>query len=353
MAITPQYPSGYNTYVPNTQATNNLIIDFARNIKDFKLNLYTQTIKVTENVGMYTRMTNEVCSRFLNSNDSVWADANERPLGAQNLESFADETYRTIRRTFPVTLGYLSTQQASWNMTSQYQKILGTQAMTARAATVVKELLNPANYTEDHKISVKNASTGGSSSEGWDTSQTSDGHIKRTIYDAVNVILRDTLGVVSEKDLMLVLSAEAAAKLMQSQEVVDYIKGTPDSWKFTQGTLATGMYGMPETLFGIRVVVEDSVKVTSRKGEARKTEWLWPTDTAVICARPGGITAMQGPNFSTCVLFAKEEMTSETFDDARNRRTVLSVTEDYCAKVIAPVSGVLLQELFSTSPAIS
>ena len=42
MPITPQYPSGYNTYVPNTQATNNLIIDFARNINDFKLNQYTQ-----------------------------------------------------------------------------------------------------------------------------------------------------------------------------------------------------------------------------------------------------------------------------------------------------------------------
>ena len=92
MAITPQYPSGYNTYVPNTQATNNLIIDFARNIDQFKLNQYTQTIKVSENVGMYTRMTNEVCARFLNSNDNVWADATERPLGNQNLESF-DSTH--------------------------------------------------------------------------------------------------------------------------------------------------------------------------------------------------------------------------------------------------------------------
>lgn len=61
MPITPQYPSGYNTYVPNTQATNNLIIDFARNINDFKLNQYTQIIKVDTNVGLFTRMTNEVC----------------------------------------------------------------------------------------------------------------------------------------------------------------------------------------------------------------------------------------------------------------------------------------------------
>lgn len=343
MAITPQYPSGYNTYVPNTQATNNLIIDFARNIDQFKLNQYTQTIKVSENVGMYTRMTNEVCARFLNSNDSVWADATERPLGNQNLESFANETYRTIRRTFPVTLGYLSTQQASWNMTAQYQRILGTQAMTARSTLVVDAMLDTTAYDASHVVDV--ATNYGA----WDQSITSNGLIKATIYDAVNTILKDTLGVVQQKDLILVVSAEAAAEIMQTQEIVDYIKGSPDAWKMTTGKLASGPYGLPDTLYGIKVVVEDGVKVTSKKGAARVTDWLWPKNKAIICARPGGITAMQGPNFSTCVLFAKEEMTSETFDDSRNRRTVLSVTEDYCAKVIAPVSGVVLTNLFTTT----
>ncbi len=343
MAITPQYPSGYNTYVPNTQATNNLIIDFARNIDQFKLNQYTQTIKVSENVGMYTRMTNEVCSRFLNGNDSVWADATERPLGNQNLESFANETYRTIRRTFPVTLGYLASQQASWNMTAQYQRILGTQAMTARSCLVVDALLDASAYDASHVFNVT------TKYGAWNESLTASGYIKQTIYDAVNTILKDTLGCVQQKDLMLVISAEAAAKLMQSQEIVDYIKGSPDAWKMTTGQLASGPYGLPETLYGLKVVVEDGVKVTSKKGSARATDWLWPKDKAVIVSRPGGITGMQGPNFSTCVIFAREEMTAETFDDAKNRRTILSVTEDYCAKVIAPVSGVVLTNLFSAS----
>lgn len=342
MAITPQYPGAYNTYVPNTQATNNLIIDFARNIDQFKLNQYTQTIKVSENVGMYTRMTNEVCSRFLNANDSAWADATERPLGNQNLESFANETYRTTRRTFPVTLGYLASQQASWNLTAQYQRILGTQAMTARSQIVLDALLDTSAYDASHVVDVTT-----DYGDGWDNSLTSGGIIKATIYDAVNTILKDTLGCVQQKDLILVVSAEAAATIMQSQEIVDYLKGSPDAWRMTQGNLASGPYGLPETLYGIKVVVEDGVKVTSKKGAARVTDWLFPKDKAIICARPGGLTAMQGPNFSTCVIFAKEEMTAETFDDSRNRRTVLSVTEDYCAKVIAPVSGVILTNLFS------
>lgn len=343
MAITPQYPSQYNTFVPNTQATNNLIIDFARNVNDFKVNNYCQTIKVSENVGLFTRMTNEVCARFINSNDSVWADASERPLGWQNYESFANETYKTVRRSFPVTLGYLTTEQASWDMFAQYQNILGRQAMTARSCLVVDALTDSSVYDVSHVFDV--ATDYGE----WDASITSSLSIKKSIFDAVNKIAKDTLGAVQQKDLILVLSPEAAAKMMTSQEIVDYVKGSPDAWSMTRGTLEAGPYGLPPTLYGIKVVVEDAVKVTSKKGSARQTEWLFPADTAVICARPGGITAPQGPSFSTVALFAKEEMTAERLDDARNRRTILSVTEDYCAQVIAPISGVLLTNLFSSS----
>lgn len=343
MAITPQYPSGYNTYVPNTQATNNLIIDFARNPKDFKLNQYIQVMKVSENVGMYTRMTNEVCARFLNANNSVWADGAERPLGVHNLESFANETYRTIRRTFPTTLGYLASKQASWNMVAQYQNILATQAMTARSILAVDALLKATNYDVSHVVNVT------SSYGAWDASTTATGYIKATLYDAINTILKDTLGFVRQEDLILVVSAEAASKIMQSQEIVDYIKGTPDSWPMTKGTLEKGPYGLPPTLYGVKVVVEDAVKVTSPKGVPRVTEWLWPKDKAILCARPGGIEAFQGPSFSTCVIFAKEEMTAESFDDAENRRLNLCVTEDYCAQVIAPVSGVVLTNLLTAN----
>ena len=343
MAITPQYPSGYNTFVPNTQATNNLIIDFARNVDDFKVNKYCQTIKVSENVGLFTRMTNEVCARFINTNDSVWADAAERPLGWQNYESFANETYKTIRRTFPVTLGYLTTEQASWDMFAQYQNILGRQAMTARSSIVVDTLTNAAAYDASHIIDVT------TDFGPWNTSITADNWIKKTIYSAVNTIMQDTLGAVQQKDLILVISPETAAEIMTSQEITDYVKGSPDAWSMSKGTLESGPYGLPPTLYGMNVVIEDAVKVTSKKGAARVTDWVFPKGSAVICARPGGITAPQGPSFSTVALFAKEEMTAERYDDAKNRRTILAVTEDYCAQLIAPVSGVLLTNLLDES----
>lgn len=341
MPFAPQYPSGWNTYVPGTQSTNNLIINFARNPKDFKTLNYTQVIKVDKNVGMYTRMTNEVCARFLHSNDSVWQDGNERPMGFHNLESFARETYRTVRRTFPVTLGYNITEQADWNMFSQYERMLATQAMTARSQMIVDCMMTEASYDASHIFNVT------SSYGDWGASLTADGFIKNTLYTAINTIVKDTLGVVQQKDLVLIVGPEAAKKIALSQEIVDYIKGSPESWKATQGQLGTSPYGLPETLYGVRVIVEDGVKVTNKKGNATVREWIFPENMGILCSRVGGLEGFEGPNFSTCVLFAKEEMTTERFDDAENRRTKLSVTEDYAPMVIAPVSGIIFKNLFA------
>jgi hypothetical protein len=47
------------------------------------------------------------------------------------------------------------------------------------------------------------------------------------------------------------------------------------------------------------------------------------------------------PNFATCVLFVQEEMTVETMRQAEHRRTAGRVVENICAKIVAPVSGVL------------
>lgn len=340
MPFAPQYPSGWNTYVPGTQSTNNLIINFARNPKDFKTLNYTQVIKVDKNIGMYTRMTNEVCSRFLNSNDSVWADGNERPMGFHNLESFARETYRTIRRTFPVTLGYNMTEQADWNFFSQYERMLATQAMTARSQMIVDTMMNTSAYDASHVFDVT------TSYGAWNLSTTADGFIKNTLYSAINTIVKDTLGVVQQKDLVLIVGPEAAKKIALSQEIVDYIKGSPESWKATQGQLGTSPFGLPETLYGVKVIVEDGVKVTNLKGSPTVRDWIFPEGQAILCSRVGGLEGFEGPNFSTCVLFAKEEMTTERFDDTENRRTKLSVTEDYVPMVIAPVSGIIFDNLF-------
>ena len=60
-------------------------------------------------------------------------------------------------------------------------------------------------------------------------------------------------------------------------------------------------------------------------------------------SRPGDLVAPgSGPSFSTCMIFAYEEMTVETLRDTRNRRVEGHVVDDFSVVVTAPATGFLL-----------
>lgn len=351
MTIAAQYPSAYNVFVPDASATNNLIVDFARNPNKFSINKYIQVVKSERNTGLYTKMTNEVCARYMNDGKgSAWAYGTERDKGYHNLESFKMEMYRTFRWQRSVTLDRDTIKQSAWNITDQYNRILAAQAMTARTMQVIETMTNPDNYAgvAGHVVDV-------SATEGlgfWDASITANLWIKKAINMARTTIRKDTLGNVQSEDLVMVMGPDVAQALSESQEIVDYIKASPDALRQVEGKLGGGEYGLPAQLYGIPVIVEDCTIVTSPKGAPRATQFAFPAGTCAIVSRPGGLVgASGGPNFSTVVLFAKEEMTTESFDMPKDRYTQLSITEDYVAELVAPVSGVLLTNLLSTNAA--
>ena len=44
--MTAAYPSAQNTFIRDHDATNKMVIDFARNVNKFAVNKYTQTVPV-------------------------------------------------------------------------------------------------------------------------------------------------------------------------------------------------------------------------------------------------------------------------------------------------------------------
>ena len=82
--------------------------------------------------------------------------------------------------------------------------------------------------------------------------------IKRSIAHACETILDDTLAGVDLDDLMLVMSTGCAKEIGLSQELVDYIKGSPEALAQVRGELPNynAIYGLPARLYGIPVVVE-------------------------------------------------------------------------------------------------
>jgi len=343
------FPSAQNTFIRDHDASNKMVVDFARNVKKFAVNSYVQVVPVKKVAGYYLEMTLEEAARIVNSNldDFVWPDGQPSPEFNGGTEGFEWKPFETKRDAYGFNLGDLTIDQASWDILAQHASIKARQAMTARTQLAITALTTTANYDASHVLTV----TGISGNTGdWDSSTTAYQNIRRSLNVAAELILKDTNAAVDVDDLVVVISTGCARKISETQEIVDYIKSSPDALAMVRGELPgrNTAFGLPDKLYGFPLIVEKTVKVTTRKGAPTARSTILPDATPVMCSRPGGLEGVANtPNFSTCVLFAQEEMTVETHRDALNRRTIGRVVDNLVAKMVAPVSGVLFQAAVS------
>lgn len=329
------FPGQFNTFLPNTAATKNLVIDFSRNPNKFALPKYVQYVPVKQNVGRYIEMTVEMAGRILNSDlsDLVWADNNDAPSGAAGQESFEFKGYLTQRYATAFQLGQMAVEQAEWDILAQHARIHAQRMMTARTVRVMAMVQNAANYAASNTAAVSAIGTGKH-----DESTTARKDIKRSLDYAADIIRKNTLGAVEPKDLIFVCSPGYARKVAVSQELVDHIKGSTDALKeIEQGLGPNSQYGLPSRLYGYEVRVEDSYKVTSRKGATRVAAPVMDDTKPFMCSRPGDLEGVEGsPSFSSITLFLKEEMTVESKHDKDNRNHKGRVVDDYDEVLTAP-----------------
>lgn len=343
--MTAVMPSSANVFVRNHEASGKMVTDFSRNVKDFAVNQYAQIVPVEKVAGYYLKMTIEEAGRIQYSDlrNFVWYDGAARPEGLDGLESHEYLGFETIRRNYGFQLGDLTINQASWDILANHASIKSRQAMTARTQAAITAATTTGNYDSSHVLDVTTI-TGNSGN--WSQSTTARMDIKRSLMEASEIILDDTLAAVSLEDLVLVISSSLAKEIAQCQEIIDYIKGSPDALAQIRGELPNRnkFYGIPEKLYGFPVTVEATRKVTSKKGATRSVSSVLPKATPFLCSRPGGLVGVaDSPNFSTIVIFIQEEMTVETLRDTTNRRTIGAVVENFDTKVVAPASGVLFQ----------
>lgn len=338
------FPVGMNTHVQAFQK-GGLVIDFSRNPRDFKINQYMQIVPVQKQTDFYLRMTLEEAARVINSSmaDNAWADGNDRPSGVGETESFGFEAYRCERYFYPCTLGQLAIDQAAWDVKNQHVRIKAQQAMTKRSVKAITAMTTSGSYDATHTSAV--ASISGNSGT-WAASTVARGDIQRSLNYAANIIRKDTFSTVKPEDLILVMSPGCALAIGASQEIKDYMKGSYEAGKLIRGETnwRNKNYNIPDNLYGYEVVVEDTVKVTSRKGATKASSYAMPDASPFMCARVGGLEGVAGaPNFSTGVIFVYSPDDMATIDeyDSKNRRTDLGVVDNFQALLIAPVSGFL------------
>lgn len=336
------YPGQYNTFVPSFDASGQLVIAFSRNPKDFALNSYVTIVPVKKSSGFYLNITPEVAARLLSTDlkEFVWPDANDAPTGEWSREGFEFKQFETQRYAFPFRIGYKAEQQADWKILASHSAMHAQLAMTARTLQVLTLLVNTASWPTGHTDTATNLG-GGVLSGGSPT----DTRVKKALNAAALKIQKDTLGVVKPKDLIVVMSPELADPIARSQEVHTYLKESPAALAQVRGDVPSqnGQWGLPDSLYGYKIIIEDAVKGANRKGATFSPGYALGSGNLIMLSRPGALVAAEGSrNFGTVTLFMQEEMTVEQKDDPDNRRIAARVVEDYDVRLTAGASGYLI-----------
>jgi hypothetical protein len=170
--------------------------------------------------------------------------------------------------------------------------------------------------------------------------------IERSLMYALERISLDTAGVVSNRragDMVLVLSPTTARKVGRSQELREYVKQQATSPEFVEGKKwGVDTWGLPPTLYGISVVVEDATKNTANRGATRSASYIMADGDAVLMFRPGTIDSLDGGGaFSTLHAFFVDgnELKVESKEDPWNQKRESHVVDFYDVCLVAPVTG--------------
>ena len=343
-------PGLANTYVRNHEASGGLVVWYSRDPKKFPLSRYVKYQPVKKTTGLYLRITAEESARIVNSDlqDYFWADGNDRP-SREMTEDFRWEDYRTKRFDFPWKFGRKAVDEADFPLINITQQTAAHKAMVARTVKVATLLQTTGNWDSDHYKDVVDID---GVLDYWDVSTVAEANIERSITYGIEKIELDTFGMVSQEDLVLIMNPTTARRIAVSPEIKDFTKQQAGSPEQIQGKAPwVGKYGLPKYLFGVETMVENTFRITAKKGNATQTKtYCLDNGNVFLLARPGAVVSpISGPSFSTVTLFFLEEMTVEQKDDADNRRYVGHVVDDYDVVMTAAPSGFWFTSVYDTS----
>lgn len=344
--------SAYNGFIP---AATGQVISYIRSPKDFKLNLYAQYIESPNTVGVYARMDRDQAVRVVTDADFVFADGADRPAGDWNQPRFKWVEFSVTRRDYPVRIGDMALKQARKTLKIQEHATgqVASQAMTNKTSRVMDLLETTANWGSN--TDTANNLNGGAGKWNTASDQPADPNynaIKKSLTQCFMRINRSTNAVVKPSDLVLVLNPELAISVANTAEIHNYLKFGPFSKSQLEDSNfnANMTWGLPPSLYGVELVIEDAPYVSSRPtaADADGTRaYAKATDSAILCSRKGGIDGNYGqPSFSTVQIYWYEwEMAVYSFSDPKHLRTDIHVTDAFSEQLAAPEAGFLIRSV--------
>lgn len=342
------------SFIP--EATGAVQVEFSRNPDSFALNQYARIIPGVAAAGYYPEFDTQDAIRIVTSQDYQWPDGNSAPRG-ENRE-LRWKSWTTLRYSYPWELGERALRNAmnvsGLDLASANARMVATKAMTARSYSAVTALAG-ASWGSNTSATV-DALLGGSG-ESWTVSTVANSTIENSFRTVAQQIHEATGGVVGPSALCCVVSPAIARQMALTAEIVDYRKAHNQTWSLLNGYQRDilNKWGLPPYIAGIRMCVEDAVRISTRKGIS-VTDGYLTGNSAYFLARvdgvsgtPGGLTqdieGYVGPNLSTLVGFVEDDMLVEQRDDRWNKRVEGRVVDTYDFEVAAPISGYYIADV--------
>jgi len=350
----PAHFAGHtSTFIPNFDASGRLVVEFSRNPKDFPINKWIAITPVKQIAGFYLRIVPENAARVISAKpeDSIWPDGMNAPSGEWNPALLDWKQFACFRYVSAYTVGQLAVANADFDILQLHQRQAAQARMTGRAILAFDKLANPltaATVWGNHYSATASGVPGGPGGSVYAGTPT-DPRLKKLLGAIALQINRDTLGVVSTKDLRVVINPVTAKKLAESQEVHTYLKESPFALAEIRGDVENqnGVWGLPTKMYGFDIVVDDTVRVKTPIQESGTPDIAYALgdDQLLVLARPGSLVTPLGPSFSTVTLFAYEEMVVEEKYDEDNRLYRGRVVDNIAIEVTAPVSGYFVNNI--------
>lgn len=341
----PIYPGASNTFVRNFEASGKLKIEFSRNPKSFALPNYAAMRKVTKTAGYWLKLGNSEASRIVSQNKHRWAPSANFPDANDVNESFSYKLFDTERFGFGFNFGTRTVENADWDLVPWMARTVAQKAMTNRTLDALTEMTTAGNWGG---LTDTATNLGGGK---WDVATFALPYIRKTFNAVMQSISKQTQGAVAAGSSYCLVSPVVAAQMAESEEIRDYVKQQESAVALQkmEDRPMVMRYGLPEMLYGVRMIVDDTVRVTTEAGASTTTRgYVLGATTAIFGTNTVDVLKSELPPgenvpfFDTLTLFLYEDMTVEQMEDPVNRRTMGRVVDDFDAILTCPESGYLV-----------
>lgn len=334
----PSAAGGDITYLP--RVVTSLIVGFSRSKKKYRVNDLVKVVPVDKEIGSFPKRRPQEMTRLGSSNALWWPDGAGRPGSDYNKDQWEWIEYRTRRIADTKYIGWLASQQADFPVVQAQADSLAGQFMLRREKDFITQLTS-STYPAGNSDTATNFGGGA-----WTSATTANRYIQKTLQGAARAIQLASSDAVMYSDLTLVISPTVANIIATSQEYAEGLIQSPYALAQLQGKDNwNAAYGLGPTLYGMNLTVMTTMETTTNQNSAgtATTSFTAGSTYAYIIARPGDMIENSGQfsEFSTFALFVfkGDEMKAEQWDEPKDRRTAVSVVDNYQILPVAMETG--------------